>query len=125
MRTYQPSLHSLLTQYSDADNKNVQCSLASLCINLTLLCNHQPDGQELSTDLLLKCLALLKPSLDPEAQFRVMQAMGTLLVTQEHLRALIASEEVAEIFRHFTSNQQQDRIRRCATLLLSLIKLPV
>ena len=69
----------------------------------------------------LNSIQMLQHQFDPEAQFRSLVTLGTMLVNDKHLIDLIRSEELFGFLQKL-ANSSNDKLSKCAQQLHSKIK---
>jgi len=126
LRERQDELLSTLSAVMPKENKNVQVAMATLMINLSVAAVEaadSPGGQQLLTAL---CTLFLASTKDPEARFRVLVGMGTLLAAAGQSGKSAASELGArasvELWRTDAATAQHPaKVADCASAILNYL----
>jgi hypothetical protein len=113
-------LLALLSHYGADEHKFVQTALGSLCINLTLLTIRKSASNDALRLLWDKCVSFLNPASDAEQQFRLLQAMGTLLSAHKAIRNQLPVSTLSAL-RQYESKSSNERNRNAVTLIAQLI----
>ncbi|XP_022687137.1 phospholipase A-2-activating protein-like isoform X2 [Varroa jacobsoni] len=106
-------------------NKNTQIALGSLYLNFVLLCNSEAE-QETNTfrsQWLVRSMAEVISRLsDPEAQFRLLLALGTLLHGNRDLCSLASRLNLADTLSDLcTRGQESVKLVQCAQQCINYV----
>ena len=100
-------------------NKNVQIALSTVLLNISIglfgSLNLEGKSQCLSA-----LAMMLEAGLDPEAGFRTLVAIGTLIHKDETVLNLATSLDVPMYLRSFLMIQEPKKLSECANLLNQL-----
>lgn len=106
-----------------SQNKNVQVALSTLYLNYAIHLNSDKNSdQALKFECLTHIASLLTKNLDPEAQYRLMVALGTLIATNAELRQMTKSEDLFKVVNNLVSCTNPAKVGNCAEQLSSLLK---
>lgn len=117
--------HTILAKVNlclQSGNKNVQVALSTLYMNFSVfIVKHASDDLGVKTELALNSMQMLQDQFDPEAQFRSLVTVGTIVEQDKHMIDLIRSEELFKFLQRLSSSNV-DKLSKCAQLLHNKIK---
>ena len=123
IKSYDQAILAKVNNCLQSGNKNVQVALATLYMNLAVFLSKQPKEEiGLGTDLALNSIQMLQHQFDPEAQFRSLVTLGTLLENDKHMIDLIRSEELFKFLQKIANSSDTDKLSKCAKQLHAKIK---
>ncbi|KAL3869595.1 hypothetical protein ACJMK2_042263 [Sinanodonta woodiana] len=98
-------------------NKNVQVALATLFLNYSVLLGSGSDLDGVSV-CLSGALSVLQEELDPEALFRLLVCVGTLIKTDIAVKVMALSLGVTDILGEMTGISEPKKVADCLEELL-------
>lgn len=102
-------------------NKNIQIALTTLLLNYTVSVLRTPD-EEFKPQCVSVCIQVLShPQLDPEAVFRILVALGTLLEDDPTSVAVAKSLDIQNLLQPLSNCPEPKKVSECSKLLLSLV----
>ncbi|XP_072173006.1 phospholipase A-2-activating protein-like [Diadema setosum] len=114
-RVGEAAMHSL-----KITNKNVHVAVATIILNFAVLL-HTGTDIEAKSQFVAMATTQLADEKDPEAQFRLLVCLGTLVVGDENSQAIANSLDAARIVKGLAGVMEPAKIGRCATLLGKLL----
>ncbi|KAK3090943.1 hypothetical protein FSP39_015921 [Pinctada imbricata] len=115
-RVITPSLNCRLTQ-----NKNIQIALCTLLLNYSVYLQNKVD-EEAKSQCLLAIASVLENPLDSEAQFRLLVSLGTLMSSDDGVRALAQSLEIENLVSPLQNMVEPKKLPDCASYILKLLR---
>ncbi|XP_064605533.1 phospholipase A-2-activating protein-like [Liolophura sinensis] len=101
--------------------KNIQVALTTLLLNYSVSLVRTPD-EEFKPQCVSACIQVLShPQLDPEAIFRILVALGTLLEDDPTSLAVARSLDIQNLLQPLSNHPEPKKVSECSTLLLSLL----
>lgn len=123
IKAYDQAILAKVNNCLQSGNKNVQVALATLYMNFSVFLGKRPNEEiGLATDLALNSIQMLQHQFDPEAQFRALVTLGTLVENDKHMIDLIRSEELFKFLQKLSGSTDTDKLSKCARQLHSKIK---
>ena len=101
-------------------NKNIQIAIATLLINYSVFISDKEED-EAKTQCLLAIASVLENDLDPEAAFRLLVSLGTLIKNNETTLVMAKSLDFKHLVEPYLSKLEPAKLPQCASYLLELL----
>ena len=102
-------------------NKNIQIALATLIMNYAVLLQDQPDVEGKS-QCLLAAASFLESVLDPEAGFRTLVCIGTLISSDISAKELAQSLELKNLIVTLKGTTEPKKLPECASFVIDALQ---
>ncbi|ELT98127.1 hypothetical protein CAPTEDRAFT_160241 [Capitella teleta] len=118
--THRDRLISSLTSLTSTANKNLQIAQASLLLNYAVLCRSFED-MEFKSHCLSAAVCLAESMSDPEASFRLLVCLGTMLHEDQNCTELAKSLDVVQFVNKCRDLADPPKLHECAANLSLLL----
>lgn len=108
-------LSEVIGNCSNLSNKSLQIAVVTLALNMCVVF-HKNNDVESQSIILLNLLSILPEITDPEALFRALVTLGTILTQSRDLGSCV---EKSLIEKYFLNNS--DKVRQCSKCVLALL----
>jgi phospholipase A-2-activating protein len=110
-------LGSLAALPSTKPNKNIQVASATVLLNLAVLQYSKPGNPEAKAALAQALAATTDSMTEPEAQFRILVAIGTLITDDSNARELVKSSGLVKFSSACRKVSEPKKVADCAKAL--------
>lgn len=111
----------LLQGCKGSQNKNIDIALASFMLNYSVL-HHRKNDEDAKVQCLSAESEMVQHLSDPEAMFRCLVCLGTLVAGSETCREFAKSLGLPQFVTKCTSRSDPKKIAQCAGLLAAMLK---
>lgn len=103
-------------------NKNVQVALATLLLNYSVCLGGVVDEEAGYSQCLLAVASVMENPLDPEAEFRLLVCLGTLISNDKSTRELAKSLEIENLVIPMQSRVEPQKVSECAGFVINRLQ---
>jgi phospholipase A-2-activating protein len=114
----------LITQALDCrltPNKNVQIALATLLLNYSVSLLDRVD-EEGKSQCLLAVASVLENPMDPEAEFRLLVCLGTLISNDQETKVLAKSLDMQDLIIPMQTRLDPKKVSECAGFVINCLQ---
>jgi hypothetical protein len=105
-----------------SSNKNVEIALSTVFLNFSVSFDNHEHDSGLKFDCLATVINHLNAFKEPEAQFRSLVSLGTLIYNDSDIKSSLKSDDVLSLIKKFTNCSNPEKLGKCAQQLLELIE---
>lgn len=120
MMSQRESLMSHAIELKSGSNKNIHIALATLTLNYSV-CFHKDHNIEGKAQCLSVISTILEVVQDLEATFRLLVALGTLIIDDSNAIQLAKSLGVDSQIKKYASVSEPAKVSECCRLILNLL----
>lgn len=99
-------------------NKNVQIALATLLLNYSISLQDRVD-EEGKSQCLLAVASVLENPMDPEAEFRLLVCLGTLISNDQETKVLAKSLDLQDLIIPMQTRLDPKKVSDCAGFVIN------
>lgn len=103
-------------------NKNVQVALATLLLNYSVCLQDMVDEEAGYSQCLLAVASVMENPLDPEAEFRLLVCLGTLICNDKSTRELAKSLELQNLIIPMQTRVEPKKVSECAGFVINRLQ---
>ena len=103
-------------------NKNIQVALATLLLNYSVCLGAVVDEEAGYSQCLLAVASVMENPLDPEAEFRLLVCLGTLISNDKSTRELAKSLEIENLVIPMQSRVEHQKVSECAGFVINRLQ---
>lgn len=117
--TYASVIFKALSKFS-SNNRNVLIALSTVYLNFAVSFQKTEPNPELKFECFTAIIQRLDSIVEPEAVYRLLIALGTLVHNDHNLSPIATAQEVSSTIKKFTTPSNPDKVAKCAKQLLEL-----